>query len=181
MNARPNILLPVIECLRSDRVFGANREVITPNIDRRVAEGVSFDTLIAAHGYTPVCVSTLLTGLYPFHHGMRGLVGSQLRAGTPTLPRMLRTVGYTSYMEATGPLLRFWRPCRQTHWCCSPLTTGRCPSPAPFPGSRAAAMLVERGIKAPADHLHTGPPDRHHAHHSGRSGVSGRAGGAHRR
>lgn len=109
MAARPNILLLVIDCLRSDRVFGAQRSARTPNIDRLVEQGVGFDTCISVHSFTSVCVTTLLTGLYPFHHGMRAMIGSQLKPGTPTLPKLLRAAGYTNYMEATGPLLKFWR------------------------------------------------------------------------
>jgi len=47
----------------------------------------------------------MLTGLYPFEHGLRGLLGFTLPDGIPTVASALREVGYWTEADVTGPLL----------------------------------------------------------------------------
>jgi arylsulfatase A-like enzyme len=67
-----NVLIYVIDCLRSDHVscFGYARKT-TPNIDAVAADGIRFTQCSAPATWTrPVSVS-LLTGSYPSTHGVR--------------------------------------------------------------------------------------------------------------
>ncbi|WP_266081604.1 sulfatase-like hydrolase/transferase [Haladaptatus caseinilyticus] len=67
-----NVLLYVIDCLRSDHVssYGYSRET-TPNIDSVAADGIRYTECSTPATWTrPVSVS-LLTGSYPSTHGVR--------------------------------------------------------------------------------------------------------------
>ena len=104
---RPNILFILADQFRADAVgVAGNTFVHTPNLDRMAREGVHF-----INAYTPqaLCAPTrasLLTGVYPFTHGLRDNVYNvesvlampeyQLR---PNWPELLREAGYyTGYL-----------------------------------------------------------------------------------
>ena len=58
---RPNILLVVIDCLRADRAFDADRSAQTPGLNALAERGVLFTHLISANSmtcllYTSRCV-----------------------------------------------------------------------------------------------------------------------------
>lgn len=91
--ARPNLLLVTVDTLRADRVgcYGGSG---TPAIDRLCTEGVKFE-----RAYTPVPLTlpahaTILTGLEPPEHGVRGngvyILGDEHR----TIAEILRDNGY---------------------------------------------------------------------------------------
>jgi len=66
----PNILLLTVECLRYDYVgFNGNENIKTPNLDCIAKKGVVFDNYFVQAPFTIGSLPTLLTGLYPFHHG----------------------------------------------------------------------------------------------------------------
>ena len=92
---RPDILLITIDTLRADRV-GAYGDALaaTPNLDKLAAGGALFRE---AHSVTPLTLpshASILTGLYPVHHGLRDNAGFRLGAATPTLAEALHAVGY---------------------------------------------------------------------------------------
>src|SRR4051795_6722217 len=72
----PNVLLITIDTLRADAlgVYG-NRSVSTPWIDRLAAAGVRFTQARASAVVTLPSHATILSGLYPFHHGVRENAG----------------------------------------------------------------------------------------------------------
>jgi hypothetical protein len=77
-----NVLLVTLDTTRADYLgcYGY-RESITPNLDRLAAESVIFDQAIAQAAVTPVSHASILTGLNPYHHGLRvlhGLVANRL-------------------------------------------------------------------------------------------------------
>lgn len=102
---RPNMLLIVMDCARSDKWLGAGRRTVTPVMDRLASQGAAFTTTISETSCTPPCFAGLLTGAYSFHHGVSGVGGYRLAEDVPTLAEVLREQGYATYMEATGPLL----------------------------------------------------------------------------
>jgi len=65
-----NLIVYVSDALRSDHVgcYGARR-VHTPTIDELAAGGVRFDQAIAAAPWTCPSTTSMITGLYPHHHG----------------------------------------------------------------------------------------------------------------
>jgi arylsulfatase A-like enzyme len=102
---RPNILLIVADCARSDKWLGRNRRTITPTLDRLAAEGVSIPTTIAETACTTPCFAGLLSGAYSFRHGVAGVGGYRIVDDLPLLPEILKQHGYYTVFEATGPLL----------------------------------------------------------------------------
>jgi len=65
-----NLVVYVSDALRTDHVgcYGARR-VHTPTIDGLAAAGVRFDQAIAAAPWTCPSTTSMITGLYPHHHG----------------------------------------------------------------------------------------------------------------
>lgn len=90
-----NVLLITVDTLRADALgFVGHRSVSTPTLDRLAAAGRIFD---AAHAH---CVTTLpshaslLTGLYPYQHGVRHNGGYVLPDNASTLATRLREDGF---------------------------------------------------------------------------------------
>jgi arylsulfatase A-like enzyme len=65
-----NVIVYVSDALRTDHVgcYGARR-VNTPTIDAFAASGVRFDQAISAAPWTCPSTTSMITGLYPHHHG----------------------------------------------------------------------------------------------------------------
>lgn len=106
---RPNILLVVIDCLRADRAFDPDRSAQTPGLHALAERGTLFTHLITANSMTIPCMTTMFSGMYPAHHGVRAMVGSRVSDNVPLLAELLRENGYHTYAEATGPLSQFYR------------------------------------------------------------------------
>jgi arylsulfatase A-like enzyme/Tfp pilus assembly protein PilF len=91
-----NVLLITIDTLRADAPGYAGGRAATPNLDRLAHEGWAFDF---AHGHSVVTLpshASILTGLYPFAHGIRDNSGYRLSEGTLTLATWLRGRGYAT-------------------------------------------------------------------------------------
>ena len=108
-STRPNILLVVIDCLRADRAFDPDRTAKTPTMQALAERGTLFTHLITANSMTIPCMTTMFSGMYPAHHGVRAMVGARVSDSVPLLAELLRENGYHTYAEATGPLSRFYR------------------------------------------------------------------------
>ena len=67
-----NVLVYVVDCLRSDHVscYGYGRET-TPNIDAVAADGVRYERCFSPSTWTRPASVSLLTGTYPPTHGVR--------------------------------------------------------------------------------------------------------------
>jgi len=90
-----SVLLVSIDTLRAD-ALGAygNARARTPWIDRLAREGVRFD---AAHAHNVVTLPShvnLLTGHYPFEHGVRDNSGFRVAPDTRTLASLLKPHGF---------------------------------------------------------------------------------------
>jgi arylsulfatase A-like enzyme/Tfp pilus assembly protein PilF len=95
--ARPDVVLVTIDTWRADAAgFAGNREVETPTLDRLAATGLVFSDARAHNVVTLPSHANLLTGLYPFQHGVRDNSGYVLDAGLPTLATLLRSAGYAT-------------------------------------------------------------------------------------
>ena len=79
MHRRKNLLIIVLDCLRSDAVFSDDRSTYTPNLDRLCALGRTYPNTITSATYTTPSFASLLTGLYPSAHGVRSLGGTNCR------------------------------------------------------------------------------------------------------
>ena len=101
---KPNVLLIVIDCLRSDRLFGPDRTCKTPNIDGLAARGTSLSNLFVENSITTPSFTSMFTGRYAGNHGVVGQVGVKLGGEIPTLAEIFSAGGYHTYAEVTGPL-----------------------------------------------------------------------------
>jgi len=92
---RPNILLITLDTTRADHLGAyGNRRARTPNLDRLAASGVLFERAISAAPLTLPAHASLLTGRYPFTHGVRNNGSFTLGDATPTLAGALHDAGY---------------------------------------------------------------------------------------
>ena len=101
---RPNILLIVSDDQGyHDVSYYGTRDIITPNIDEIRRSGIRFDEFYAN---SPVCSPTrasLMTGLYPDHAGVPGVIRTHsnnnwgyLREDIPILPTKLNELDYNT-------------------------------------------------------------------------------------
>ena len=92
-----HVVLVTIDTLRGDALgFAGNREVETPHLDRLAAAGQVFTE---AHSHNVVTLpshTNILTGLYPYQHGVRDNGGFKLRAEVPTLATLLKGRGFAT-------------------------------------------------------------------------------------
>jgi arylsulfatase A-like enzyme/Tfp pilus assembly protein PilF len=91
----PNLLLITIDTLRADHVgaYGATSGA-TPTLDALAAGGTRFDQVQTAVPLTGPSHATILTGVYPPSHGVRGNVVFTLGSDHPTLATRLKRRGY---------------------------------------------------------------------------------------
>jgi len=98
-----NVLLIVVDCLRADFAYESGH-AFTPNLARMVSEGFSFANAVSHSTTTTPSFSSILTGRYPFEHGVRTHAGMKLSSDVSLLPEHLRAAGYHTYAEVSGPL-----------------------------------------------------------------------------
>ena len=85
-----------IDTLRADALGSYGGSAATPALDRLAAEGVRFDF---AHAHAVVTLpshASLLTGQYPFQHGLRDNLGYRLPPGARTAATLLKQAGYAT-------------------------------------------------------------------------------------
>jgi arylsulfatase A-like enzyme len=99
-----NVLLLMVDALRADRVWGAERSSRTPVLDDLCGRSTTFRNAFSVASTTPVCTASILTGTYPFVHGIRSMLGRPLRDDIPTLAESFKSAGYRTWAEVTGPL-----------------------------------------------------------------------------
>ena len=102
MAQRPNILILCTDQQRADSLgcYG-NAQARTPVIDALAARGLRFDNHMTPNQICCPSRGTMITGLYPRHHGMT-TNGRTMHDGLPTLPGLLSQAGYTTH--AVGKL-----------------------------------------------------------------------------
>jgi arylsulfatase A-like enzyme len=101
---RPSVLFVMVDALRADRCWGPEREARVPALDQLVASSTVFTNAFSTAATTPICTASILTGTYPFVHGIRSFLGRGLRPDLPTLGEAFQAGGYHTWAEVTGPL-----------------------------------------------------------------------------
>lgn len=104
--SRGDVVLITIDTLRADALgFSGNQRAQTPVLDRLASQGRVFTNAHAHNVVTLPSHTNILTGLYPFQHGIRDNTGFRLPANIPTLATALRGAGYaTGAFVASFPL-----------------------------------------------------------------------------
>lgn len=110
----PNIVLVSIDTLRFDFLgaYGYPDPEISPTVDWLASNGTVFEQALASAGTTVPSHGTMLTGLYPRHHGARSNHHS-LYPETKTLAQSMTDAGYQTgafvsarFMGRSGDLTR---------------------------------------------------------------------------
>ena len=92
-SAEQNVLLVTIDTLRGDALGTYGGEAATPNVDRLAARGMKFTF---AHAHAVVTLpshASILTGRYPFEHGVRDNAGYRLEDQAQTLAEIAKAGG----------------------------------------------------------------------------------------
>jgi arylsulfatase A-like enzyme/tetratricopeptide (TPR) repeat protein len=100
--AGQNVLLVTIDTLRADALGSYGGPAETPALDRLAAQGVRFDF---AHSHAVTTLpshASILTGQYPFQHGLRDNSGYRLPSGARTAATMLKQRGYATAAFVAG-------------------------------------------------------------------------------
>jgi arylsulfatase A-like enzyme/Flp pilus assembly protein TadD len=95
-SADQNILLVTIDTLRADALSCYGGAAATPALDALAQRGVRYDF---AHAHAVVTLpshASILTGLYPYQHGIRDNNGYRLRPDTATLAGVLKRAGFAT-------------------------------------------------------------------------------------
>jgi arylsulfatase A-like enzyme/Flp pilus assembly protein TadD len=100
-----NVLLITIDTLRADALGSYGGLAATPALDRLAAGGVRFDFAHAHAVLTLPSHTSILTGRYPFQHGVRDNSGYRLAPDARTAATVLKRAGYaTAAFVAAFPL-----------------------------------------------------------------------------
>src|SRR5687767_15167830 len=95
--ARPDLVLITIDTLRADALgFAGNSRVATPVLNRLAAAGRVFPHAHAHNVVTLPSHANILTGLYPYQHGVRDNTGYTLDPKVQTLASLLKQKGYVT-------------------------------------------------------------------------------------
>ncbi len=93
----PNVLIVTIDTLRADYVGAmTTRTVETPTLDRLAREGTLFENASATAPLTLPSHTSILTGQYPPHHGVRHNSIYRLPVKAETLAERFQAAGYTT-------------------------------------------------------------------------------------
>lgn len=104
---KPNIVVILADDFGYSDLGCYGGEIATPNVDRLAAQGVRFTQFYNAGRCCPTRAS-LLTGLYPHQAEMGWMTGNprnipgyrnELSHDAVTIPELLRTAGYATYMS----------------------------------------------------------------------------------
>ncbi len=104
--AGSNVLLVTLDTTRADRIgcYG-NDDIETPGIDRLAQEGVLFSGAVAPSPTTLPSHSSMMTGLYPYHHGARANNSFRLERSHRTLAEALAENGYATGAAVSAVVL----------------------------------------------------------------------------
>src|SRR5436309_6599376 len=91
-----NILFVTIDTLRADALGAYGGRAITPNLDKLAARGARFDFAHAHAVVTLVSHASILTGRYPYEHGVRDNTGYRLPSSQPTAATLLKARGFAA-------------------------------------------------------------------------------------
>jgi choline-sulfatase len=104
----PNLLLVTVDTLRADHVGAyGDAKAQTPAVDRLAREGVLVEEAVAQVPETRPSHASMLTGRYPYEHGVRDNAAGPIAPGMPTLATLLKAAGYdTAAFIAAYPVSR---------------------------------------------------------------------------
>ncbi len=100
----PNIVMVVVDTLRTDRVWGEGTGM--PSVKELARTGVYYENAYTALPKTQQSVSSFMTGLYPWNNGVRGFK-EVLRPERQTLAELLANAGYRTAAFVHNPWIDY--------------------------------------------------------------------------
>ena len=96
-----NVLLVTLDTTRADYLscYDSSKGKLSPNLDAIADDAVRFEFAITPAPSTPASHASILSGLWPFQHGVRVIAadaGYRLAPDTPTLTTVLKEYGWTT-------------------------------------------------------------------------------------
>ncbi len=91
---QPNILLIIIDSLRSDKFWSTNNTAKTPNFDSLISTGTYFTQAISSSPSTRTAWGSVLTGLFSIKNGMSGKSHGKLNSSITNYLDVLKKFGY---------------------------------------------------------------------------------------
>ncbi len=176
--SRPNILFISTDQQHHTALGSVNPLIKTPALDRLAAEGTRFDR---AYCPNPTCSPTrasLITGLYPSHHGCWA-IGVKLPEDVPTVGDIFQENGYESILVGKAhfqplvsvegsesiesqPLMRdldFWRNFDGPWYGFNHVETGRMHGNESHVGQHYAIWMEEKGFTNWEEYFQEWPPN----------------------
>ena len=99
----PNLIIITLDTTRADRLgcygYAGAR---TPNLDRIAQEGILFENAVCSCPSTVPSHASIMTGLYPQHHGVRVTGSHKLVGSKVTLADILKNKGYATGAVISG-------------------------------------------------------------------------------
>lgn len=103
---RPNVLLITLDTTRADYLGCYGRTTArTPNLDRLAREGTRFAQCSTCTSLTAPSHASILTGQYPFVHGVRQNGRHRVAESTQTLAEVLKAQGYRTHAILAASVL----------------------------------------------------------------------------
>lgn len=112
-SGKPNIVIVTLDTTRPDYLscYSSARGG-TPTLQGLSDRGVRFEAALSSSGVTPVSHATILTGAFPYEHGVRVLSagsGFKLAEEQPTIASLLRDEGYfTAAIQSAFPVSSYF-------------------------------------------------------------------------
>ncbi len=103
---RPNVILIVIDTLRADHLtcYDYNRDT-SPILNKFAQKGIVFDNAISQSSWTWPSTATIMTGLYPYTHGVSNDERNFLDNSVVTIQEILQENHFTSFGISANPLI----------------------------------------------------------------------------
>ena len=103
----PNVVLITIDTLRADHLgaTGSPRDTQTPTLDALAGEGVRFANAISTVPITLPSHTSILTGLYPPHHGVRHNSTFRAAPELETIAERFQATGYATRAVVAAKVL----------------------------------------------------------------------------
>ncbi len=104
--SRPNVLFVTFDATRADHLgFLGGPAGATPMLDAMAARGTAFEEAITVQPLTLPSHTSLMTGLYPDHHGVRNNGTYVVPAEVHTLAERLNELGYATHAVVSSFVL----------------------------------------------------------------------------
>lgn len=103
---RPNVILMVLDTQRADHLscYGYHRDT-SPTLSQFAEQGILFENAISQSSWTWPATASILTGLYPYGHGVTNDESSFLVNSIVTLAEILEENHFTTFGLSGNPLI----------------------------------------------------------------------------